>query len=102
MQVDVAAATVVGREMEDDARPFDRTLAGPRAAEVVFDELDRCSLDVLLDVFEPSAAQIVDDADVRAARDELVDERGADERGAACDERGPAGPVEGARHECGA
>jgi hypothetical protein len=84
--------------MEDDADVLDRALGDPRAAEVVVEELDRALVDVVLDVHKLSAAQVVDDADVRTARDELLDQRRADEGRPACDQGGTSAPVVGSRH----
>jgi len=86
---------VVGRQMKDDAHPLDRALRGARPEKVVVKELDSSIGNVVLDVLELPAAQVVEDADGCAAYHELVDERRADERGAAGDERRTAAPPEG-------
>jgi hypothetical protein len=98
VEVDVAATAVVGGQVEDEVDVLDGPLGGAGPAEVVVQELDRALVDVVLDVLELAAAQVVDDPHGGAARDELLDERRADERRAARDQGGTTAPVEGSRH----
>ena len=98
VQVDVAAASVVGGQVEDEADVLDRALSHTGAPEIVLDELDRALVDVVLDVLELAAAEVVDHADGGAAGDELLHEGRADERRAARDERRSPAPFVRSRH----
>src|SRR5690606_29882655 len=77
------ARTVDGGEVPDDFGTRDRALGAVRVGEVAVDKLD-------IESVEPpsvSAGEVVDDADLVAAREELSDKRGAEEAGATGDDR---------------
>jgi hypothetical protein len=70
MQIDIAATPVRCREMEDQVDAFDRTASLGLLVEISFDELDCAAVDVTLDVGQPTAAQVIDDTDLRATPEE--------------------------------
>lgn len=92
MEVHVAAAAMIRREMEDDLGVARRSLRGTGLEEIRDDELDPAVADERLDVLAPTGAQVVDDADASAAGDERLDEMRSDERRAARHERPHAMP----------
>jgi hypothetical protein len=79
MQVDVSSPAVIGSEMEDDVDAIDRSARDFRVEQIAPQELHGALIDDLLDVLQLPAAQIVDDADRRAAGEERVHQRRADE-----------------------
>jgi hypothetical protein len=80
MGVQIAAASVVGRQVEDDVGTPGGTVGDTRVTQIGLDELDASCLDMPSNMFQPAAAQIVDDAHVCISVDERIHQMGADKR----------------------
>src|SRR3954452_2995385 len=86
MEVDVAAAAMIGRKVEDEIDPVDRFASGVLIEEVTADELNAGGRE-WLDVLPAAAAQGVDHTDRCNAVFYRSTEWRAVEGGAASDER---------------
>src|SRR5947208_1108849 len=93
MQLDVSAPAVVGGEVEDDVHAVHDLPGEAVHLEVATDELDAPVVDVVLDVLELAAGQVIHHAHRGAALDEPVHQMRADERGATGHQHRPILPV---------
>ena len=79
MQIHIAAAAMVRGKMKDGIHAFHRGARHARFAQVRLDEFDFAVGDVLVDLSQMPAGQIVDDAHFRAACQQLIRQRRTDE-----------------------
>ena len=83
MKIHVAAPAMVGGEMKHDFDALHRRARDAGLAQIGFDESDATALEMLLDVAEPAAGEVVHDAHLRAAFDKRVHQMRPDERSSA-------------------
>src|SRR5438093_7572367 len=79
MRVDVAAASVDRREMEEDLGSFEGRRDVLDAAVLQVELMELVAARHALEVLQPAAAQIVNHRDVRAASHERFDQMAPDE-----------------------
>ena len=79
VQVHVAAPAVVGGQVKDDVDSVDGLLGYARLQQVSFHEFDPSGIQVLLDVLQLAATEVVYHTDLSALFDQRVYQMGTDE-----------------------
>src|SRR6185437_17127253 len=80
MQIDIATATMIGGQMEDDLNAAHGIAGNTRFTQVRLDKLHTVCLEVGFNIRHAAAGEIVDDAYVGAPLDERVGQMGSDKR----------------------
>ena len=79
MKVHIATAAVIGRKMKHDAHPFDRSFGRARLLEVGLNKFHFAITEMMANILQLSAAEIVHHPNCGAALDQDIEQVRPDE-----------------------
>jgi len=85
MQIHIAAPAMIGGQVEDDLNVPHGHPGDPRLPKIGLDKFHRAPGEMVLDILQFTAGEIIHDAHFRPALHQGVGEMGADKRGPAGD-----------------
>ena len=100
MQIDVAAATVVGSQVKNGVDALHGRARYPGFAQVRLHELNLAGRQMTANILEPATGQVIDDTHLRATVDKPVCNARADERSSTGNQHAAAGPKSIFSHSC--